>query len=138
MIEIKGNIFEGLQKEQYIAHCISADFVLGMGIAKQIEDRFHIRNILKQANFPITGPCCILCGPIINLVTKEKYYHKPTLNTLRISLMKMRILCKKNNIISVRMPRIGCGLDKLNWNDVKPIIEEIFSDSEIEIEVYYL
>ena len=36
------------------------------------------------------------------------------------------------------MPRIGCGLDKLNWKNVKNMIKEIFKDTDIAIEVYYL
>lgn len=36
------------------------------------------------------------------------------------------------------MPRIGCGLDKLEWNKVKEMIKEIFEDTDIVIEVYYL
>ena len=36
------------------------------------------------------------------------------------------------------MPKIGCGLDKLKWEDVSKIIKDVFSDTDIEIIVCYL
>lgn len=36
------------------------------------------------------------------------------------------------------MPKIGCGLDRLNWDDVSYLIQDIFKDIDIEIRVYYL
>ena len=31
------------------------------------------------------------------------------------------------------MPRIGCGLDGLDWGIVKAIIKDVFEDTDIEI-----
>lgn len=45
---------------------------------------------------------------------------------------------QENNIEKIAMPKIGCGLDKLNWCDVSSAIKEIFADSSIEIVVCYL
>ena len=33
----------------------------------------------------------------------------------------------------IAMPKIGCGLDQLNWQDVEGIIREVFADTDIEI-----
>ena len=33
-------------QDYYLAHCISADFALGAGIAAQIESRYHVRGEL--------------------------------------------------------------------------------------------
>lgn len=33
----------------------------------------------------------------------------------------------------IAKPKIGCGLDKLEWSKVKAIIEEVFADTDIEI-----
>lgn len=45
----------------------------------------------------------------------------------------MKELCKKNGISKLAMPKIGCGLDKLNWEDVKQQIMRCFQDTDIEI-----
>ena len=36
------------------------------------------------------------------------------------------------------MPKIGCGLDKLDWNVVITIIKNVFLETTIKIDVYYL
>ena len=36
------------------------------------------------------------------------------------------------------MPKIGCGLDKLQWGKVREIIKEEFKDVDIQIEIRYL
>ena len=43
-----------------------------------------------------------------------------------------------NGVKKLAIPRLGCGLDKLNWSAVSKLIEDIFSESGIEITVYYL
>jgi O-acetyl-ADP-ribose deacetylase (regulator of RNase III) len=50
----------------------------------------------------------------------------------------MRELCLDNHINKVAMPRIACGLDKCNFDDVRKIIKEVFEDTDVEILVCYL
>jgi len=73
---------------------------------------------------------------VFYLVTKEKYFYKPTMSSLESSLRTMRDLCIKNDIHHLAMPRIGCGLDKLNWDQVSRLIQRIFEDDNIEITIY--
>ena len=40
--------------------------------------------------------------------------------------------------IQLIMPKIGCGLDKLTWKNVKNIIKEVFDDTELNIVICYL
>ena len=57
---------------------------------------------------------------------------------LRSSLEEMRKLCEERQIRRLAMPRIGCGLDRLSWDRVVPMIKQIFADLDIEIDVYSL
>ena len=41
-----------------------------------------------------------------------------------------------NNIRSVAMPKIACGLDKMNWEEVYKIIVDVFHHSGITTFVY--
>ena len=50
----------------------------------------------------------------------------------------MRDYCIKYNIHYLAMPKIGCGLDKLQWGKVREIIKEEFKDVDIQIEIRYL
>lgn len=146
--EVNENLFNYHDKGYYLVHCISADFKLGAGIAKEFDKRFHLREDLlyaygdqwwKEYDDRLPGDA-VLHGKkrIIDLITKTRYWHKPTMYSMCRALSKMKDGCKKHNIEKIAMPKIGCGLDKLNWSDVSSAIEEIFADSSIEIVVCYL
>ncbi|GLV46818.1 uncharacterized protein CBL_20960, partial [Carabus blaptoides fortunei] len=42
------------------------------------------------------------------------------------------------NVSKLAMPRVGCDLDKLSWQDLKEILNDIFQDSNIQVIVYNL
>ena len=141
--EIKGNLFD-MSKEYSLAHCISLDCALGAGIAKEFQNRYpNMVNKLRahiSQNRINTIPIVLSykIGPnryIFNLVTKEKYWQKPTYDTLGPTLVQMKNYCIYNNIDKIAMPLIGCGLDRLKWNRVSQMIKDIFNDTDIEIVV---
>lgn len=128
--------------EYHFAHCISADFGMGKGIVIEFNKRFDMKNKLKQAypNYLQTwaNGDCIKEEKVFNLITKERYYGKPTLKTMENALIKMKEICLEENITKIAMPKIGCGLDQLNWMDVKQLLFEVFEDTDIEIFVCYI
>jgi hypothetical protein len=67
------------------------------------------------------------------LITKEKYYYKPTLPQLEYAVMQMARIVMATNVKKLAMPLIGCGLDRLNWYDVSRVIKRIFQDTDVEI-----
>jgi hypothetical protein len=127
--------------EYYLAHCISADFGMGKGIVVEFNNRFDMKNILqiKYPDFINQWTHnrwfyqCILEGRVFNLITKERYFHKPTYDSLYGSLLLMRQLAIQHGIKKIAMPTIGCGLDRLNWEVVKHYIKQAFSNTDIEI-----
>ena len=50
----------------------------------------------------------------------------------------LKNMCIVNNVKELSMPKIGCGLDRLDWNIVRVYIQKVFADTDIEISVYYL
>ncbi|KAK3519069.1 hypothetical protein QTP70_016358 [Hemibagrus guttatus] len=71
-------------------------------------------------------------------ITKKKYYNKPTYATLKQSLEAMKAHCLENGVSRLSIPRIGCGLDRLSWEKVSVIIENVFQHTDIAITVYSL
>lgn len=136
--EINGDLF-AVPQGYYLAHCISGDFALGAGIAKQFDKEYNMRFKLFR-DYPIeigekfgyVGKA-LLVDNVFNLVTKPKCYHKPNYDTLIDTIIDMREQCETRNITKLAMPKIGCGLDKLDWSRVREIIEEVFEDYDIEI-----
>lgn len=85
-----------VSEDYYLAHCISADFGMGKGIVVEFNKRFDMKRRLQQ-KYPDyveqyihsgIGGDCILAGKVLNLITKERYFRKPT-------IMTMKVLCKR-------------------------------------------
>ena len=141
--EVHGDLFNAPQG-CYLAHCISGDYALGAGIAKKFDEVYNMRYKLHK-NYPIPDGeksanvgNALLIDNVFNLVTKPRCYNKPTLETLYDALDSMCNQCLENDIDKLAIPLLGCGLDKLHWDDVKDMIEDVFDCIDIEITVYTL
>lgn len=140
--EINGDLFKSDEKYTLV-HCISADCAMGAGIAKTFDDRMpKMKKLLKRTirENNMQGYFAILYQGernVINLITKERYWHKPTYSSLKTSLLNAKNIAIRNNIKYLAMPVIGCGLDRLQWSKVSVMIKEVFADTDIEIVVYH-
>lgn len=127
--------------DYYLVHCISADFGMGRGIVVEFNKRFDMKRRLQRKYPDYINEWhrskrigdCILEDRVLNLITKERYFHKPTYESMRAALSEMQSMCWFHNIKKVAMPIIGCGLDRLEWNKVSSIIKEVFENDDIEI-----
>ncbi len=132
-----------------ILHCISADKVMGAGIAKPLQDTFKIRENWPQKlpksliGWDHKGYSVFVLGEnkqvIGNLITKELCYNKPTYTTFwealddaaqTLNSLNLEGFNVPNKIV---MPRIGCGLDKLEWEKVKPMVETAFGSYDVVV-----
>ena len=168
MREIKKDIFEWIEENRkdnvvFLLHCISADWALGTGIAKAIDEKFDERERLNRTFLwngsrpDWTGHGSSLTTPILtveevsphlhicNLVTKEHYWDKPTYTTLYEALEHSRTIletaipyAKRDGLgFKVVMPKIGCGLDKLDWRRVREMIIQ-WAGLDLDVTVCYL
>lgn len=140
--EEAGDLF-AVPDDYFLAHCISADFSMGKGkgVAVEIAKRFDTK-LWLQYKYPnyldwftehkVVGDC-ILEDRVFNLITKERFYHKPTMTSMRLALLRMRELCEEHQITKIAMPTIGAGLDRLPWGAVSAEMRMIFNDTDIEI-----
>ena len=132
--EIAGDLFTA-PEDNYLAHCISQDYKMGAGIAVEFNHKFELKHKLSRINSRC--PDCILVDKVFNLITKDKYWHKPTYDSMRASLLKMKNIVIEKDVKKIAMPKIGCGLDKLAWSHVKKQLQEVFKDTDVEINIYY-
>jgi len=121
----------------YLAHCISGDFALGAGVAVEFDKNYNMKAKLNK-RYPLDGKFgyvghALLIDNVFNLVTKARCFHKPTYNDLYEALTDMHNQMEVLDITKVAMPLIGCGLDRLEWDRVKDIIEDVFEETDIEI-----
>uniref|UniRef100_A0A1B6GF14 Macro domain-containing protein n=1 Tax=Cuerna arida TaxID=1464854 RepID=A0A1B6GF14_9HEMI len=135
--EVRGDLFSAPQ-EASLAHCVAKDFRMGSGIAVKFKNEFKRVSELMDQNVDVGG-CAYLKDKdryIFYMVTKAVSNGKPSYETVEKSLKAMRDLCCKFEVTKLAMPHIACGLDKLDWNKVRRIINEVFHEAEIQITVY--
>lgn len=136
-IEEKNDLFNYTGKA-WLAHCISADFGMGKGIVCEFNKRYNLKNYMMnhfvQNNWYGKGYCLpVEQFKVFNLVTKKKYYQKPTYSTLKHALIEMKKYAMLHGIHTIAMPLIGCGLDGLSWEIVRKIIQDYFKNTDIKI-----
>ncbi|KAE8738185.1 hypothetical protein FOCC_FOCC016339, partial [Frankliniella occidentalis] len=137
LIEINGSL--PFKSRKNLVQAVSADFKLSAGIAREFRKHFG-----KPQNLSIdgkgVGDVAVVKDKkrhIFYLITKPKYFQKPNPLHLKWTLIQLRRTCMEENIKSLCMPRISCGLDGLFWHEtVKPLLIQVFKDSGIKIEVY--
>ena len=139
----KQNLFDLAYEGYWLAHCVSADLAMGAGIATQFVKIFDERRLLKEkypkalqlfdktgfSLFVDSGNC------IYNLVTKKYFYQKPTYDSLEGSLHLMRRSIDRRGVSKLAMPKIGCGLDRLDWKIVKAMITRVLDNPPKDLEV---
>lgn len=123
-----------------LAHCVSADLHMNAGVARVIKHRFGgVRELLSQHRG--VGQVAYLHreGRIIfYLITKSHFLDFPTVPALRSCLRELAFLCWHFKIHHLSVSRLGCGLDRLKWVEVKHELEMAFCNLDIIINVYSL
>ena len=64
---------------------------------------------------------------IYNLVTKQRFCDKPDLSTLSKTLEATNTYACTNGVSTNAIPKFGCGLDQMNWQEVVKLLREIFA-----------
>ena len=67
------------------------------------------------------------------LFVKESSYDAPIWSALEKSLNKLAKKVEKKNIKNLAMPKICCGKNGFDWEEVECLIEEIFCDVDVNI-----
>lgn len=136
---IHGDLFDA-NPDISLAHCISQDARMGAGIAVLFQKKFKQRTQIQNMQVSVGDIAAIKVDNryIYNLVTKSNALHKPTYENLTNSIKAMKEHAIRHYVTDIAMPKIGSGLDRLNWNVVLSIIEKTFENTNINIYIYYL
>nr|XP_023023816.1 O-acetyl-ADP-ribose deacetylase 1-like [Leptinotarsa decemlineata] len=101
----RGSLFSA-PEEWALAHCLSKNFAMGAGIARQFKEIYGSLDILTQQGLPERN--------LYHVVTKDQFWAKPSYRTLWNALRQLKDSCEKNKDHRLAMPKIECGLDKLD------------------------
>lgn len=92
------------------------------------------------------GEAWLWTGPnnikIINLIiqdsidTHEYHFGKATLNNLKHALDALVKIILHKRITSIALPKLGTGSGDLDWDDVRPVIENSLGNIDIPVYLY--
>ena len=99
-----------------------------------------------QTRHPKSGGLWAWMSPdghhIANLFTQDGAYDhgsKPghaTLSHINHALHALRVFVQKEQVGSIALPRLACGMTGLDWSEVKPLIEHQLGDLHIPVYIY--
>lgn len=136
----KGDAFHNDETEIPIAHFIAKDACMGAGIALTIRKAYGYAICTACRGAPIGSIVPFSAEgkkPVLNMISKEFSYRKPTLENALMTLGNLKIYLKENKITKLHIPFIGAGLDGLPWFTIEEYILENFSDLELDITAFY-
>ena len=130
-----------MSEDYFLAHCISADFGMHAGIVVEFNKRFDMKNRITKENPGYLEKCekenmlgdCIQIDRVMNLITKPYCSGYPTYESVAEALNKMGKICYEKGIQKVAMPAIGYGIDKLEWDRVSELIQNVLKHTPIDI-----
>lgn len=129
-----------------IGHGVNVYGVMGHGIAPEFKKRWpHMYDLYKEECLSerlqpgSTMAYVTQTGHIVfNIASQDKPGPNAQLDWLIAGLHLAMNACQTSNIEKLALPRIGCGIGGLDWDEVKPALEKIASEYSTDIEVWTL
>ncbi|UHK03328.1 MAG: polyprotein [Hangzhou frankliniella intonsa flavivirus 2] len=124
------------------AQCVSADFKMSRGIAEEFTrlwrakyPKLDLRQQLRSQRVGVGDVAQVKYGDDTwyFLVTKERHFDKPTLGKMVECLDKMFGLMVKSRVKVVHAPRLGSGLDQLDFAQVREVIKSSLGRSNSKL-----
>lgn len=125
-----GDIFniEGVLNYAHGCNCAGA---MGKGIAVLFKERYpemykEYKRRCKTGEFT-PGDIYVYnygAGYVFNLGTQVSWTTGATLPAIERSIGKMLAYASAHGILKIALPRIGAGLGRLDWDEVKAVIEK--------------
>lgn len=122
----------------YLAQAISRDMNFKVGLPAQFDKAFDVKEKLEELfDDGLLIGNAYLTGNLISLVVKDSSYDTPDQEAFIDALSDMRELVEIDHVTKLAIPKLCCGRNGFDWEDVKEAIEFIFDDCDIEIMVCY-
>lgn len=134
---------------QALVNTVNTVGVMGKGIALQFKEQFkeNLRAYLKACKEGTLVPGKLLIvrdhtldggeKVIVNFPTKTNWKQKSKYEYIEDGLRDLTRAIPEYGITSIAIPPLGCGNGGLDWDRVKPMMEEYLSSLEnVDIQIY--
>ena len=135
-----GTEASNLQQPNSIGRCKTADAQMSKGFADFLSHRISgMRSTCRKAKrfMGQVYPFWDSTGKryIYSLVNKERFCDKPNLPTLFKTLEAMKIHASTIRVSTIALPKLGCGLDQMNWQEVVKVFRDFLAYADVQIAV---
>lgn len=141
----RGNILES--DAQAVVNTVNCVGVMGKGIALQFKQAYpaNFADYLAACRRKLIKPGVMfvhrtgrLGNPqfVINFPTKRHWKGKSKIEDIKVGLNALRHEIERLNITSIAIPALGCGNGGLDWNEVRPLIEDALSGLNVDALIY--
>ena len=131
---------------QVLVNPVNCVGVMGKGLALQFKGKFpdyfkdyKYRCTKDSVKLGMVNHYCLDKDNnkwLVSFPTKYHWRDKSEISSIKSGLSDLRNFCVNFRVISVAIPKLGCGLGGLDWNDVKPLVEEVFGDVTFDVYIY--
>jgi len=142
--DIQGDLFFHMGDYEAIAHGCNCRGLMGAGIAREVRRRWPhgmyrwytcectADNFMPGDIMPWFAPGLPI---LFNLATQDRPGAAAKTPWISQCFERLFLLMDCMDIATIAIPRIGCGIGGLNWENVK---EAINCPSEFQVDAYYL
>jgi O-acetyl-ADP-ribose deacetylase (regulator of RNase III) len=134
---VHGNLLES--PEEAIVNAVNTVGVMGKGLAlafkQHYPENFRLYSMACKAGEVAIGKMFVtqnpeLVGPrwIVNFPTKQDWRQPSKLEWIESGLDDLGKVVVANGIRSIAIPRLGCGLGGLPWEQVRPLLVSEFEE----------
>ena len=128
-----------------IGHGVNCKGVMGAGIAKQFRARYpdmyqEYRRICAEGLL-LPGEIHTYTSPgvrVINIASQEHPGPNANLYWLTTGVASALLYCKMQGLTTLALPRIGCGIGGLAWDDVYLALDNLTAMTVVRLEVWTL
>lgn len=138
---VNGSIF--VSPARVLVNTVNTEGVMGKGIAlrfkKIFPEMFREYQHLCESRVIDIGVLWLFKTShkwILNFPTKRSWRQPSRLDYIEAGLAKFRKEYAELKIHSIAFPALGCGNGELNWDDVRPVMEEYLSDLPLNVFVH--
>ena len=136
IVELEMNIMS-VPQGYYLVHAISKDLNFQVGLPALFDKTYNLKEKLikyvEDTGDSIELGDCLLVDNVFSLVVKESSYDMPDKDLLCDAISLMRDYVEDRMIKKIAMPKVCCGRNGLEWDEVKEMFSAGLYDLDIEI-----
>ena len=138
---VKGDLFESPAK--VLVNTVNTVGVMGKGIAKTFKEVYpemfrEYQGYCRDGSLTV-GKLWLYKTPhkwILNFPTKQHWRGKSRLEYIEAGLQKFAATYDRKLLLQVSFPMLGCGNGELDWDDVRPLMEQYLRPLPIDVYIH--